>query len=362
MEFFILAIIATIILVAILVGVHEFGHLIVAKRLGVKVLRYSIGFGKRLVSFVSPSNIEYCISMFPLGGYVKMLDTREGQVTLEEKHLAFDMQVLWKRFLIIIAGPVFNFLFAMITLWVIFLIGYKSMIPIIPQIQADSPLAKAGVSTGVEVIAIDGYPTLDWADVTVRLFQRLGGTASIAMTIQSNHKQKTVLINMSQIQLDTVAPNPLKSIGIILTKENLSTTPKRVQQYHVIGAFGAAYQKLSMYSYFSVIVIKKLFMGTLSIKSLAGPIGLFAYAGLALMDSIMTFCLFMAIISIMIAVVNLLPFPGLDGGQLLYIMIEGVTGKPISIAVQVLLFRLGLILIGLLFVQIFVNDLLRFMS
>lgn len=362
MEFILFTIVATLLLVAILIGIHEYGHFITAKYLGVKVLRFSIGFGKTIYRYIGSDKVEYCLSAIPLGGYVKLLDTREGDVNTEELSQAFDTQLPWKRALIIVAGPLFNFIFALVSLWIIFLIGYKSLIPIIPSIQENSALAKAGVQPGAEILEVDGYQTLDWAEVTVRLFKRLGDNVDFPMLVKSNNKLQTITLNMAKVELDELSPNPILGIGVIIPKNKVQTLPERIQQYPPLTALGAAINKIGMYSYFSLLVIKKLFTRKLSINSLSGPLGLFAYAGVALMDSIMTFLLYMAIISIIIAVVNILPFPGLDGGQMMYIGYEWITGHSVSVALQVLLFRFGLILLGILMVQILVNDLLRFTS
>lgn len=362
MEFYLAASVATIILIALLVGVHEYGHLIVAKKLGVKVLRFSIGFGKRIFCFTSKSNIEYCISLLPLGGYVKMLDTREAKVDPKEAYLAYDKQVLWKQFLIILAGPLFNLIFALVSLWIIFSVGYKAIVPIIPKLEPNSVLVQAGVKSGMEITSIDGYPILDWADVTVRLFQRLGTDADFPLTVKSAQGEQTFTINLGKSKVDPLNPDPIKIAGIVIEKKKIKEYPERIYQYQALDALGAAYNKMAMYSYFCIVAIKNLFTGTLSVKSLTGPIGLFAYAGMAFLDGLMTFLLFMAILSIIIAIVNLIPFPGLDGGHLLYIFIEVIFRQPITVAMQVLLFRLGLIMLGILFVQVIANDLTRFAS
>jgi regulator of sigma E protease len=359
MDFMITAMMASLVLIAILVGVHELGHFLVARHLGVKVLQFSIGFGKQVIRYVSSSGITYAISLLPLGGYVKMLDTREGPVSKAELSKAFDQQALWKRLLIVIAGPLFNIIFALLALWLVFLIGYKAFTPVIPALRADSPMAVAGVKVGMEIVEVAGYSTPEWADVTVRFLQNIGSQTRLPIVVRSGSQLQTLVVDISRVQYDDFAPDPLQEMGVIMTTSTFKSLPFRLQQYGPLQAMQAAYHKLMTYSYFCVLVIKKLLTATLSVKSLSGPIGLFAFAGNAWSNGLVSFLFLLALISIIIAIVNLLPFPGLDGGHLLYLLVEAVQRKPVTIACQVLLFRFSLIGLGLLFVQIVANDLQR---
>ena len=163
MNEFLTSALALIITLGLLIAFHEFGHYWVARRLGVKVLRYSIGFGKPLFKFIRGTDkTEYVLAAFPIGGYVKMLDEREGEVAEEERHRAFNRQSVWKRFAIVVAGPTFNLLFAVLAFWLMYLIGVPGAKPVIGEIEPQSIAAIAGLQAGDEIVSIEGTKTPTW--------------------------------------------------------------------------------------------------------------------------------------------------------------------------------------------------------
>src|SRR5262245_10841153 len=165
---------AFLIAILLLVVIHEWGHFWVAKHLGVKVLRFSVGFGRPLWRRMGRDGVEYVIAWIPLGGYVKLLDERESVVTDHEKHLAFNRQPLWVRSLIVIAGPAINLLFAIFLFWVMWMVGVPQTRPIIGQIAPHSIAAASGLSEGEEMIAVDGRPVENWGQSVMYLMRRLG--------------------------------------------------------------------------------------------------------------------------------------------------------------------------------------------
>src|SRR5918995_1532848 len=170
-----------IVAISVLVAVHEFGHFIVARKLGFKVLRFSIGFGRPLLSWRGgpPDHIQYWLSAIPLRGYVKMLDEHEGPVISEERHRAFHQRPVWQRVAVLLAGPAFNFLFAILAYWLMFVTGVQAWKPIIASVEPESVAARAGLQSGDEIETIGGQATPTWEDGTLQLLDELLGDGRI---------------------------------------------------------------------------------------------------------------------------------------------------------------------------------------
>lgn len=209
----ILGILLTILFV---VGTHEFAHFIVAKMLGVKVLRFSIGFGKTLYSRFDKSGTEYVLALIPLGGYVKMLDELEGKVPKEELHLAFNRQPYYKKFLIVIAGPLMNLLCAVVLYWLIFVIGFVAIKPIIGTVSPHSIAAQNGIQPNQEIIAVDGHPTRTWTGVILRLLRHAGNDEKVIIDVKNttNNSIQTHTLDLTNWNLEGLNPDPLLSLGI----------------------------------------------------------------------------------------------------------------------------------------------------
>lgn len=356
-----LRIIFTIIIsLLLLITVHEFGHFIVAKFMGIKVLRFSIGFGKPLFSWRSASSgTEYVITVFPLGGYVKMLDEREGKVLPQDVSLAFNRQAFWKRFCVILGGPVANVLLAWLLFWSVFSIGMIVPLPIIGTVIPDSPAALANIRADSQIVAIDDRATPHWTAVVMAMVSRMGETTeTMTMTTRDRATGQTQQheINLSRWNVDPLKPQPLNSLGI---QPKTTELELQTQQYPFIKASFVGLQEVWAFAAFNSVIIYKMFSGDISIKSLGGPLTLFQSIVLAAEQGVVAFLAFFAVVSVMLAVINLVPFPGLDGGHVAYLLIEAVIRRPVSVAVQVLLFRLGMIAIIVLLVQALSNDLLR---
>lgn len=441
---------AFLVAIAVLVAVHEFGHFWVARKLGVKVLRFSIGFGKTLWSRTDSTGCEYVVAAIPLGGYVKMLDEREAPVAEAEQHASFNRQPVWKRCAIVLAGPMANFLLAMCLFWALFLGDQLSLVPIVGKVVPDSPAAHAGLQAGQEIVAVDGVATPTRAAVLDALLTRIGDTGDMAITVRypDSATSYELLIPLSRWLSDTDMPDPLASLGMqfylppfVLVSEvmpqsraeqaglqagdviekldgkpvdsvdswlnavrsqpeqrlvlgvrrggawqDIAITPAKVTdpQGKVIGQIGAQigspplderyirhvsnspWQALRQgvietvsQSRLLLVTIQKLFIGNLSPKNLSGPLGIAKVAGDSAEHGLAVFCRMLAILSINLGVVNLLPIPVLDGGLLLLYLIEAAKGSPVPERIQLVGSQIGMTLIvGLMLFAIY-NDLLR---
>jgi len=358
----IFSILGFILVVVLVIGIHEFGHLITARCVGVKVLRFSLGFGKTIFSYQTTSGMQFRIGIIPLGGYVKMLDEREMPVPEALLAQAYNRKAVWQRFLIVIAGPISNLLLATIVFWLMFVIGFTRPIPVIESVIPDSPIAMAGVPNQQEVIAIDGRQTADWITAAIAIVMRIGESGKLRISTrdaQSSQPVRHFNVDLKDWKIDSLKPDPLKSLGIIPQFPDDPKTILRQQQFGVFAAVVPALKKFSDYSVLHFKLFSKLVTGKISLKVLGGPISLFNFAGMALERGLVIFLGMLAVVSITIAYVNLLPFPGLDGGHLLYLLIEKLTGKPVSVAIQVLAFRIAIIFLIVFLIQLTIYDLMR---
>lgn len=209
-------ILATIVTLGILVTIHEWGHFWVARRCGVDVLRFSVGFGKSLWLHKGKDGTEYSVSAIPLGGYVKMLDEREGSVPDHLKSRAFNNKPVMQRIAIVAAGPVVNLLFAIFAYWLMFVVGVSSVVPITGHIEADSIAAKAGIPVGVEIVEIDGYPVRSWDDINLRFASHIGESKqlSVAVLNSASSNPKLYAVTLDDWNVDIENESPLSAIGI----------------------------------------------------------------------------------------------------------------------------------------------------
>jgi regulator of sigma E protease len=445
-----ISIIGMIITIVLVVGIHEFGHFIIARLCGIKILRFSIGFGKALFTWHGKTGTEYVLAAIPLGGYVKMLDESEGNVPENERHLAFNQQPIYKKAAVIAAGPIANLLFAIFIYWLLFIIGFNTIKPLIGSIAPNSISAQAGLKPQEEIIQIDNEPTTSWASAILRIITRSGDHDKMRITTQPYHTNttQTYTLDLSNWHMDELKPDPLVSLGItpyepkinpvihtiqndspaaasalkvndkiiaidtqpisdwmdmltiigkshgktlafkiirdgktitlpvdIGTKHNflyqphgyLGISPTMVwqpelikhNQYGPIAAIPYALHETYTFIHLNVIVIGKMITGKVSLHSLGGPITIFESAGSALNQGLIPFLGFLAFLSISIGFINVIPIPGLDGGHLLFQLIEFIMRRPISERVQILFYRIGMILLLMLIVQAVTNDIMR---
>ena len=442
---FIVAIIGVVVTILLVIGVHEFGHFIVARWCGIKVVRFSLGFGKVLLKFNDKRGTEYALSAIPLGGYIKMIDESEGDVAPEDLPYAFNRQPIYKRIAVIAAGPLFNFIFAFLIYWFLFVVGFTTIKPIIGNIAPHSIADDAGLKPKQEILEIDNHPVTSWYGALLKIMQRTGDTGSMQITTKplNNDKVEVHTLALSNWHIDELKPDPLKSFGImpyepeipaiigviqtnspanragllsmdkiisvdgapvkdwtalvaVITKSQGKTVSLQVMrndkliilpvlvgtqkkqgflgigphyifpddllrhnQYNVLDAIPHAMYQTQDFIDLNLIVIGKMLTGKISVKSLGGPITIFESAGSALNQGFVPFLSFLAFLSISIGIINIIPIPGLDGGHILFQMIEFIMRRPISERTQVLCFRLGLIMLLLLMTQAIINDFMR---
>ncbi len=216
---FLLSVFGVLLTILIVVGVHEGAHFLVARLLGIKVLRCSIGFGKALYTWRDKTGTEYVIAPIPLGGYVKLLDETEGPVEEAEKHLAFNQQPLYKRVAVVAAGPFSNLLSAVLLYWIIFMIGFKTAIPIIGQVDPHSIASAAQMQPQQEVVSVDGHPTRSWASVVMRLIVHTGDHDQVTIDTKSFNPErkgtvKSYVLDLNTWQMNDLKPDPLSSLGL----------------------------------------------------------------------------------------------------------------------------------------------------
>lgn len=363
--YLLISILSILLTILLIVGIHEFGHFIVARLVGVKVLRFSIGFGKTLFRWHDKKGTEYVFAAIPLGGYVKMLDESEDNINPTELPYAYNRQPIYKRLAIVTAGPVFNFLFAFLIYWFLFIIGFTTIVPLIGKVLPNSIAAQAELQARQEITRIDDAPTASWNAVILNLLFHVGNKEKIQLSTKNSdtHQVQQHTLDLTHWQIDDLKPDPLLSLGIEpYLPTSHATWPKellRENKANPLAAISRAYQSTSNLLRLNFLVFSKLVTGKLSIGNLGGPISIFESAGTALNSGMVPFLGFLAFLSIAIGFINILPIPGLDGGHVLFQLIEWVIGRPISMRTQALCYRIGFILLLLLLTQALVNDLMR---
>ncbi|MFM4805007.1 sigma E protease regulator RseP [Aeromonas bivalvium] len=440
---------AFIVALGLLVAVHEFGHFWVARRCGVKVERFSIGFGKAIWRKMGKDGTEYVLALIPLGGYVKMLDGRVDELKPGEEAQAFNHKSVWARMAIVAAGPMANFVFALFAFWLMFMIGVPSVKPIVDEVRTGSIAAEAGLLPGMQIVEVAGEPTGDWESITYALISHLGEDAvTLKLTAPQSSYVTDKTLMLHDWQFDPDKESPISSLGIvplgakvlpvvaevvegsaaaaagmrkgdkILTLEGepladwarfvsqvqsspeqplrltiardgselpIELTPQSRQvkgkvvgfvgispqvvplpdEYRILlqyGPFDALWQ--GMHKTWSLItltfdMIGKLIGGIVSLDNLSGPISIAKGAGNSADYGLVYFLGFLALISVNLGIINLFPLPVLDGGHLVYFLIEAVTGKPVSERIQEVGFRIGAAILMLLMGIALFNDFAR---
>ena len=468
------SVLALIVTLSILVTFHEFGHYWVARLCNVHVLRFSVGFGKPIFAkrgkppaHVPPpedqiigtksneplEGTEFAVAAIPLGGYVKMLDEREGFVPDDQLHLAFNRKPVLKRIAIVAAGPIANFLLAFVAYWILFVAGVSGVAPILGDISPESRAGESGFSQGQEIVSVDGERTQTWVDVNLALFSRIGDSGTIQFQVadpDATDVSRTINLDVNNwlsgadnpspasdlgLQLDfpvipaiigglvegeaaeeaglqvndkivsfadqpidswlelvekiqenggkpatllvarptvveqlklTVLPKVVtrdgKEVGFLGASRQSAEWPehmKRELSYPIYSAWIPALDKTWSVTVFTLSSMKKMVQGAISPKNLSGPITIAKVANRTAQSGLESFVSFIALLSISLGVLNLLPIPILDGGHLLYYFIELVTKRPVPERVQILGAQLGMFIIVGIMLLAFYNDLMR---
>ncbi|KGP63109.1 peptidase [Legionella norrlandica] len=355
----IMALLAIILTLILVIGIHELGHALVARLFRIKISKISIGFGKPLIKWQTQSGCEWVWAMWPLGGYVQLLNSRISPVDPKENPYCFDKKPVWIRILILLSGAIANLITAWTALVLVFYIGINYKLPQIQSIKPDSLAAKAGVHAGDRWVAIEGYPTSSWQEVGMQLVIHWGQEDVEIVFRQPDKELKKTNLNLSQIQFTSKDGSLLDSIGI---KPDLSARSVLKRYPSVFESMQKAFLEIAHIFYFFIMILKQLFTGVIPFSILLGPLAIFSASIASLSQGIIVFLLFIATLSLAVALVNLFPVPGLDGGSILYSLIEKIRGKPVSVALEILLHRLMVIVFCVLLVHLLMNDLNRYLS
>ena len=440
--------------VGLLVTVHEFGHYWVARRLGFKVLRFSVGFGRALWSRTAgPDRTEYVVAMIPLGGYVKLLDEREGPVDAGELPRAFTRRPHWQRILVLLAGPACNIVFAVLLLAVLFWSnGVNDVRAVVGTVLPDTPAARAGIATGDEILALDGEAAAGQSDVVLDLLDRMSGAGRTRLTLRSadggTHEAVLEVPDPAQRLKLTEPQNLLHGLGfdfwsppvpaqiggvaaggpaaraglaagdVVLavngapvadfnalgqriatapgqellltirragTQREVRVTPAAQQEngrrtghlgissisprlppsmlrHRDLGPLSALAMGASESWHWTALQAKvfgRMLIGHVSLKNLSGPLGIAEAAGDSAESGVAAFASFLVLISLSLGFLNLLPVPILDGGQVVYQLVEWIKGSPMSERAQLVGQQVGIGLLVLMMGVALFNDIVR---
>jgi regulator of sigma E protease len=455
MSFGLIQLASFLVAIGVLIAAHEYGHFWVARRLGFKVQKFSIGFGRAIARRVGADGVEYVIGAIPLGGYVKLADEREGPVDPADQPRAFNRRPVWQRVLVLLAGAGANFVFAILAFWVLYIAGVPGLKPVVGEVKGASIAAAAGLQAGDEIlsvdgqavatreaavlamlsdvvddgrielavrrhgavveatvvvpaerrraltepggwadgigftftrphlaavigkvlpggaaaaaglapgdviVAVDGRPVAEFLDFRTEVSSRAGATVQLTVRRAGGERQIPVTVRAER---DPNEPgNPLVGrIGVAPAGEAVYPPEMRVlERYGPLAAIRPALAETWSKSALTVKFLWRMLTGDVSLKNVSGPISIAAYAGISALEGATAFLGFLAIISISLGVLNLMPIPILDGGQVVYQLVEAVKGSPLSPRTQVVGQQVGIVLLILLMSLAFYNDLAR---
>jgi len=355
-------VVSFVIVLGLLIFVHEFGHFIWAKLFGVKVLKFSLGFGPKLIS-KQFGETEYLISAFPLGGYVKMFGESPGDVADETMSAAdirgsFSMRPVWQRFIIVAGGPVFNLIFAILLFFFIVLVaGLPQPVETttISGVGPDSPAAAAGLLPNDTITAIDGQETKRWEDVSM-LIKNSGGR-QVILTIRRDGSTVEVPVQPRMEESKNIFGEVVGERYMVGIARSEEVTYEKVG---FLTALEAGISQTWSWMYLTVMGLVKIIQKVVPASELGGPILIAKIAGERMEAGWVSFLYFMAVLSVNLGILNLLPIPILDGGHLVYFTVEGILRKPLNPKIIEILQQVGLVLLVTLMVFVFYNDLMRF--
>ena len=347
------SIISVIILLSVLIFVHEFGHFLAARFLGVGVLKFSLGFGPKLIG-KKWGETEYLISLLPLGGYLKLLGESEDDVLSEEdEKRSFLKQLPLKRIAIVVAGPLSNFLLAILIFTVIYMIGLPTLTTQIGPVQPDSPAFNAGIAEGDKILAIDGKKVIRWEKMA-EVVAKSGGK-ELRITIKRGQQLKDITLRPKLLKLKNIFGEDVDSYKIGVSPSAQTVTERK----NPFAAFFLGLKQTYFISKLTLVGLVKIINGTVSPKTLGGPILIAQIAGTQAKEGIISFVLFMALLSVNLAVLNLLPIPVLDGGHISFYLFEIIAGKEVNIKFKERAQQIGIALLIILMLFVFIVDIER---
>ena len=347
------SIVSAVIGLGILIVIHELGHFLVAKKMGVGVLTFSIGFGPKLMK-KKVGETEYAVSAIPFGGYVKMVgEDPQDEVDAADREKSFSHQSLLKRAAIVAAGPVSNLLLAFfIFACVMIIFGVRTLTTEVGEVVPDLPAAKAGIQKGDRVTAINGRAVENWVDFARRIKESDGSPLTIGLERDGRKMDITVQPAKTEEKDALGEKREVWRIGISPQETNVKVSP--------LTAVGQAFAQTRDLSIFTLAALFKMVKGEISPKSLGGPLLIAQVAGQQAREGATTFFLFIAVLSINLGVLNLLPIPVLDGGHLLFFFIEAIIGRPVAEKQRERAQQVGIVLLLLVMAYAFYNDIARF--
>lgn len=340
-------------MLSVLIFVHEFGHFLAARFLGVGVLKFSLGFGPKLIG-KKWGETEYLISLLPLGGYLKLLGESEDDVLSEEdEKRSFLKQPPLKRIAIVVAGPLSNFLLAILIFTVIYMIGLPTLTTQIGPVQPDSPAFNAGIAEGDKILAIDGKKVIRWEKMA-EVVAKSGGK-ELRITIKRGQQLKDITLRPKLFKLKNIFGEDVDSYKIGVSPSAQTVTERK----NPFAAFFLGLKQTYFISKLTLVGLVKIINGTVSPKTLGGPILIAQIAGTQAKEGIISFVLFMALLSVNLAVLNLLPIPVLDGGHISFYLFEIIAGKEVNIKFKERAQQIGIALLIILMLFVFIVDIER---
>jgi len=436
---FLTNLLAFVVAISVLVAIHEYGHYIVGRWTGMKVLRFSVGFGRPIWTWVRGADkTEYCISAIPLGGYVRFLDGREGPVEPEDEGRAFNHRPIPARIAVLLAGPLFNFLFAIVAYWLISMDGVPALRPAIGEVEPQSYAAEAGLETGDQIVAVGDTETDSWQRALMAMFDNMVADGRIPMTLEDmrGHRREAIIVvgedsarltepgllfdgigfqpgappvvvddpvengaaadagirkgdrivslnrdpimgfgdlvtavverPDERVEIGVIRNGRLQTVSVVIGSRELDGertgflgVRALLDELGPVEAVPNAIQDTWSQTMFTLRMLGRMVTGDVSIKNISGPINIAQFAGDSAQRGLRYFLGFLAMISISLGVLNLLPVPVLDGGQIVFQSIEAVKGSPLSERSQILGQQFGILALILLMSFAFYNDIAR---
>lgn len=354
------AVVAVLSMFLVVVGLHEIGHALVARRFGVKIERIAIGFGRPIYRVKDQRGIEWVIGIWPLGGYVQLLNTRIQTVPNVQYQHYFDKKSAGIRCLILLAGGCFNFLAAWFAITIVMMVGYSQNPAVVSKVIPQSLAASAGLNAGDRLLSINLQEINSWQEAGMKLMTELGHAKVKLEVINTKQQIKKIDINLSSQNFKKQKGSFFTRLGIKPKIDNSSMQWVGPQPFY--SAFSKALAKAGSFCIFYILMIKQVVTGQIPISMLLGPLGLFAVSIDSFIQGFSQFMLFLAMLSVAVGIVNYLPIPGLDGGSIVYVVLEKIRGKPLSIAMEILLYRFAMIAFFILMVQLVLNDVGRYLT